>query len=62
MILSSSMLEYVPRHQLPEALGGLREEIAAAMQQAGFSRVRFHRFPVSHAYLAVWGHILEARP
>ena len=97
LIVSSSMLEYVPRNQLPEALGGLRErlaadgalllfisrrnglmeyliqrwwtanlydreELAAAMQQAGFSRVRFRRFPVSYAYLAVWGHILEARP
>jgi cyclopropane fatty-acyl-phospholipid synthase-like methyltransferase len=97
LILSSSMLEYVPRQQLSEALAGLRErlaadgalllfisrrnglmeyliqrwwtanlydreELATAMQQAGFSRVRFHRFPVSHAYLAVWGHILEARP
>jgi len=97
LIVSSSMLEYVPRHRLPEALGGLRErlaadgvlllfisrrnwmmeyliqrwwtanlydreQLAAAMQQAGFSRVRFRRFPVSCAHLAVWGHILEARP
>ena len=97
LIVSSSMLEYVPRHRLPEALGGLRErlaadgalllfisrrnglmeyliqrwwtanlydreEISAAMQQAGFSRVRFRRFPVSCAHLAVWGHIVEARP
>jgi cyclopropane fatty-acyl-phospholipid synthase-like methyltransferase len=97
LIVSASMLEYVPRHRLPEALGGLRERLAAdgalllfisrrnglmkhliqrwwtanlydreeldaAMQKAGFSRVRFRRFPLSYAYLAVWGHIVEARP
>jgi cyclopropane fatty-acyl-phospholipid synthase-like methyltransferase len=97
LIVSASMLEYVPRQRLPEALAGLRERLAAdgalllfisrrnglmkhlierwwtanlydreeldaAMRKAGFSRVRFRRFPRSYAYLAVWGHIVEARP
>jgi ubiquinone/menaquinone biosynthesis C-methylase UbiE len=97
LIVSASMLEHIPRSELPAALGALRgrlgaggtfllfisrrnwmmkyliqrwwtanlydrEELATAMQQAGFSRVRFRRFPLSCAYLAVWGHILEARP
>jgi len=97
LIVSASMLEHIPRSELPAALGALRsrlgadgtfllfisrrnwmmkyliqrwwtanlydrEELAAAMEKAGFSRVRFLRFPVSCAHLAVWGHILEARP
>jgi len=97
LIVSSGMLEYLPRDALPAALRGLRlrlgddgefvffisrrnwmmrvliqlwwhahlysrEELAEGLRQAGFSSVRFHRFPVRHAHLGLWGHFVEARP
>jgi cyclopropane fatty-acyl-phospholipid synthase-like methyltransferase len=96
LIVSSGMLEYLPRDQLSEALRGLRlrlkqdgalvffisrrncmnhyliqlwwnaqlytrEELAASVAKAGFSQVRFRRFPVRHRHLGLWGHIVEAR-
>jgi SAM-dependent methyltransferase len=97
LILSSAMLEHVPRTELPTALGGLRrrladdgsfllfisrrnaamrwlierwwsanlysrDEIAACLDRAGFSRVGFLHFPPTSAHLALWGHVVEARP
>jgi cyclopropane fatty-acyl-phospholipid synthase-like methyltransferase len=97
LIVSSGMLEYIPRNELPAALRALRlrlgdqgvlvffisrrnwmmraliqlwwhahlysrEELAEVLRQAGFSSVRFHRFPVRHAHLGLWGHFVEARP
>lgn len=96
LILSSGMLEYLPRRELPVALSGLRrrlaekgalvffisrrnwmmrylierwwsaqlytrEELAAALAQAGLADVRFHRFPAAHRHLGLWGHFVEAR-
>ena len=96
LIVSSGMLEYLPRHQLSAALRGLqlrltqdgalvffisrrnfmnrfviqrwwsaqlytREELAASLAEAGFSQVRFRRFPVRNRHMGVWGHFVEAR-
>lgn len=95
LVVSASMLEYVPRERLATALGALRKrlkhdgrfvlfitrrnpltrvligywwqsnlyaapELRKAFHTAGFSRVRFLRFPLAARHLAVWGHILGA--
>ncbi|MBI1817165.1 MAG: class I SAM-dependent methyltransferase [Deltaproteobacteria bacterium] len=96
LIVSASMLEYVPPNRLVDALRGLRgllneegtlllfitrrncltrplighwwasnlytaQEIEEAFRQAGFSAIAFRNFPLAVAYLALWGHIVEAR-
>jgi cyclopropane fatty-acyl-phospholipid synthase-like methyltransferase len=96
LIVSSAMLEYVPKSELPAALRALRlrlggqgvlvffisrrnwlmrvlierwwhahlytrSELAEVLGQAGFSSVRFRRFPASYAHLGLWGHFVEAR-
>jgi SAM-dependent methyltransferase len=95
LVLSASMLEYVPRGRFVDALRGLRArlrddgrfvlfitrrnwltrpligrwwrsnlytaaELRDAFRAAGFSRVVFAHFPPEAAYLAVWGHVIEA--
>ncbi len=95
LVVSASMLEYVPRERFVEALTGLRArlrdggqfvlfmtrrnlltriligrwwqsnlytaaELSDAFAAAGFSRVRFPRFPRAARYLATWGHVVEA--
>jgi SAM-dependent methyltransferase len=97
LIVSASMLEYVPRDRFAEALRGLRgrlredghfilfmtkrnpvtrlligrwwasnlytkRELRNALRAAGFSAIAFRRFPLTARYLAVWGHVAEARP
>ncbi len=97
LIVSASMLEYLPRNRLADALAGLRgllrndaslllfitrrnwlmrpligrwwqanlysaRELEAAFRRAGFSVVAFGSFPLAFSYLALWGHIVEARP
>ena len=97
LIVSASMLEYVPRDRLVDALRGLRDrlradgtfvlfitrqnwltrpmigrwwrsnlyradELRAAFRQAGFARCTFLTFPPVARYLALWGHVIEARP
>jgi SAM-dependent methyltransferase len=96
LIVSASMLEYVPRHRLADALRGLRdrlredgnfvlfitrrnwltrpligrwwqanlysaEELRDAFRRAGFSRCTFRSFPLVARYLALWGHVIDAR-
>jgi ubiquinone/menaquinone biosynthesis C-methylase UbiE len=96
LIVSASMLEYVPRERLEEALVNLRsrldargrfllfitrrnwltrplvgrwwqsnlyaaDEIERALRGAGFSAVRFGRFPIAARHLALWGHVIEAQ-
>ena len=96
LIVSASMMEYLPRERLVDALAGLRErlnaegsfllfitkrnwlmrpligrwwdanlykegELETAFRQAGFSTVSFRRFSLAFRYLALWGHIIEAR-
>ncbi len=96
LIVSASMLEYVPRNRLVDALRGLRgllreegtlllfitrrnwlmrpligrwwasnlytaRELEDSFRQAGFSAIAFRKFPLAVAYLALWGHIVEAR-
>ena len=95
LIVSASMLEYVPRERFVEALRGLRARLRAggrfllfmtrqnpltrlligrwwasnlytaaelrdALRAAGFSEIAFRRFPLSAAYLAPWGRVVEA--
>lgn len=97
LIVSASMLEYVPRDRLVDALRGLRArlneggslvlfmtrrnpftqlligrwwqsnlydagELRDAFGRAGFSTASLRSFPPSARYLALWGHIVEARP
>lgn len=97
LVLSASMMEYLPRERFVDALAGLRSllneggslllfitrrnwlmkpligewwdanlysgsELTEAFRQAGFAEPRFRRFPLAFRYLAVWGHIVEARP
>lgn len=38
-----------------------RAELSDAFRQAGYSSIRFRRFPVSAWHLWPWGHIVEAR-
>lgn len=96
LIVTASMLEYVPGTRLPEALAALRarlapqghavvfitrrnwltrpligrwwqsnlyskRELLETFQRAGFSDVRFSRFPLLACYLSTWGYIVEAR-
>jgi 2-polyprenyl-3-methyl-5-hydroxy-6-metoxy-1,4-benzoquinol methylase len=96
VIVSASMMEYLPRNRLVDALGGLRgllcedgslllfitrrnwlmwgligrwweanlyaaRELEDAFRCAGFSAVAFGTFPLAFSYLALWGHIVEAR-
>ncbi len=96
LIVSASMMEYVPRNRLVDALRGLRGllsadgslllfitrrnwltrpligrwwtanlydsgELEETFRRASFSTVAFHRFPLAFSYLALWGHIVEAR-
>ena len=96
LIVSASMLEYVPRTRLADALGALRTRLAAngrvvvfitrrnwltrpligrwwqsnlytkrelleTFNRAGFSRIRFSRFPLAVSYLAAWGYVIEGR-
>ena len=96
LIVSASMLEYVPRTRLANALGALRarlaphghavvfitrrnwltrpligwwwqsnlyekRELLEVFRRAGFSQVRFSKFPVAASYLAAWGYVIEAR-
>jgi len=37
-------------------------ELREALAKAGFSQVRFSRFPHSYRHLDLWGHVVEARP
>jgi cyclopropane fatty-acyl-phospholipid synthase-like methyltransferase len=95
LIVTASMLEYVPRMRLADALGALRARLAAhghavvfitrrnwltrpligwwwqsnlhekrelleALRRAGFSQVRFSKFPLAVSYLAAWGYAIEA--
>jgi len=39
-----------------------RKELKAALTQAGFSTLIFHRFPPPYRHLDLWGHIVEAHP
>lgn len=39
-----------------------RDELAAAAAEAGFTQVRFRRFPARYRHLDLWGHIVEVRP
>jgi 2-polyprenyl-3-methyl-5-hydroxy-6-metoxy-1,4-benzoquinol methylase len=96
LIVTASMLEYVPRTRLVDALAALRTRLAAnghavvfitrrnwltrplighwwqsnlydrrelleALDRAGFSQVRFSRFPLAVSYLAAWGYVIEGR-
>jgi ubiquinone/menaquinone biosynthesis C-methylase UbiE len=96
LVITASMLEYVPRGRFAEALHGLRErlaeggslvlfitrrswlmrpligwwweshlytrdEVRRAIEEAGFSDVRFDRFPRRFRYLDAWGHIAVAQ-
>lgn len=96
LVVSASMLEYLPRSRLSSALGGIRSllkeggsavvfvtrrnwltrpligrwwrsnlyaraELDRAFRSAGFSSVAFGRFPPAFRYLALWGHVVEAR-
>ncbi len=96
MVMSSAMLEYVPKESLPIAFENLREslsddgilllfitrknvlmhwliekwwkarayskeEINDLLVDAGFTDVRFERFPFPYSHLNIWGHISEAR-
>jgi 2-polyprenyl-3-methyl-5-hydroxy-6-metoxy-1,4-benzoquinol methylase len=96
LIVTASMLEYVPRTRLADALGALRTRLAAngravvfitrrnwltrpligrwwqsnlyskrelleTFNRAGFSQVRFSRFPLAAGYLAAWGYVIEAQ-
>jgi cyclopropane fatty-acyl-phospholipid synthase-like methyltransferase len=38
-----------------------RAELERAFERAGFSAVRFARFPLPYTHLNLWGHIVEAR-
>ena len=38
-----------------------KEEINDLLVDAGFTDVRFERFPVPYSHLNIWGHIIEAR-
>jgi SAM-dependent methyltransferase len=95
LVVSASMLEYVPRERFAATLAGLRQrlrvggtlvifvtrryllmrlligrwwrsnlytaaELAAAFREAGFTTVRFPRFPLAARHLAFWGHVVEA--
>jgi ubiquinone/menaquinone biosynthesis C-methylase UbiE len=37
-----------------------REELAESLEKAGFSQVRFRRFPAGHQHMGLWGHFVEA--
>ena len=38
-----------------------KDQLEGAFRAAGFCSMSFGRFPILHRYLAVWGHIVEAR-
>ncbi len=38
-----------------------REELVAALAQAGFGDITFDRFPFPYRHLDIWGHIVRAR-
>jgi SAM-dependent methyltransferase len=96
LVVSASMLEYVPTTRLVEALAALRarlrpggtfvlfmtrrnvltrwligrwwesnlyteSELEAALHAAGFTAVTRRRFPLTAAYLAAWGLVVEGR-
>jgi cyclopropane fatty-acyl-phospholipid synthase-like methyltransferase len=96
LIVSASMLEYVPPQQLGAALTGLRallsgggslllfitrdnwlmrpligrvwqsnlytaQKLREAFAAVGFSVIEFRSFPPLYRYLALWGHVIEAR-
>jgi len=96
LIVSASMLEYVPRQQFVAALSGLRsllsengslllfitrdnwlmrpligrlwqsnlytaQVLREAFAAVGFSAIEFRNFPPPYRYLALWGHVIEAR-
>ncbi len=96
LIVSASMMEYLPRNRLVDALSGLRAllhedaslllfitrrnwlmrpligrwweanlyaaaELQDTFRRAGFSAAAFRTFPPAFTYLALWGHIVEAR-
>jgi len=96
LIVSASMLEYVPRDRFVDAIAGLRArlrdggsfvlfmtrrnaltrllighwwesnlyaayELDTAFRAAGFTDIAVRHFPLSAAYLTVWGHIIEGR-
>ncbi len=97
LIMSSSMLEYVSRTEVPRAVSHLRQrltpdgmmllfitrrnlvtkylierpwnansysrdELREVLSEAGIEDVRFRRFPVSHFWLNLWGHIIQIPP
>jgi SAM-dependent methyltransferase len=96
LIVTASMLEYVPRTRLADALAALRTRLGAngravvfitrrnwltrpligrwwqsnlygkrelleTFNRAGFSQIRFSRFPLAVSYLAAWGYVIEAQ-
>lgn len=96
LVMSSAMLEYVPKESISIALGNLRksladdgifllfitrknflmrwliekwwkarayskDEINSLLMEAGFTDVRFKRFPFPYLHLNIWGHVIEAR-
>lgn len=96
LLITASMLEYIPRSAFSAALRGLRgrlreggalhlfitrdnalmrplierwwsanlytrAELRAALEDAGFTDIAFHRFPLPYRHLDVWGHVVTAR-
>jgi hypothetical protein len=37
------------------------EELRRVLLEAGFTSIDFRKFPPSFRYLALWGHVIEAR-
>jgi cyclopropane fatty-acyl-phospholipid synthase-like methyltransferase len=75
LLVSASMLEYVPRDRFVAALNGLRgllrwwdshlysaDELTRALAEAGFKDAKFGAFPFWFRHLTPWGHIVEAVP
>jgi hypothetical protein len=64
LIVSASMLEYVPREELVKALSQLRfytrEELQKALAAAGFQAFVFRKFPCSHFWLNLSSHVVES--
>lgn len=95
LVVTASMLEYLPRDRVAEALRNLRArlkpggsvllfisrrnlltrllirkwwnahvydrgEVAAMLEGAGFTQVRFKCFPGRHFHLNLWGHVIQA--
>ena len=38
-----------------------KRELLETFNRAGFSQVRFSRFPLAVSYLAAWGYVIEAQ-